>query len=451
MTALDTPAERLGHFVADLALDDVPDDGVHTAERCFLDTVGVMIAGSEADAGSLAAETMADLQGTGGPATVVGHGTESAVLDAAFVNATAGHSLDFDDTVSEIHAHPSVPLVSTILAAGEAADADGREALEAYVAGFETDYHVAKPFIAGHYERGWHATSTIGVFGATAAAASLWSLSPTETTNALDMAASFASGLKKNFGSTAKPVHPAHAARSGLTAAALARNGATATDAALGDDRGFYDLYGEGTTYDPGSVPAPGERWAIVETGVDVKKYPCCLFTHAPIAAVERLAVEHGFGPDDVESIDVSASSVARETVAYDDPESGLQGKFSMQYTVASALTRDRVGIDTFADDAVDHEPTRELMDRVTFSVDESVRPGWHGATVTVDLRSGETLTATRDEPPGTPAEPLSEAELREKFRHCANRLYEDERVEVLADRLRSLRSQTDIEAVVPD
>ncbi len=451
MSTNHTPAELIGQFVADLSIDDVPDDGVRTAERCFLDTVGVAIAGSQADAGSLAAETFIDLQDTGGPATLIGRGTGMTVLDAAFVNATAGHSLDFDDTVSEIHAHPSVPLVSAILAAGQQADATGRDALEAYVAGFETDYQIAKPFIEGHYERGWHATSTIGVFGAAAAAASLWSLSAAETATALDMAASFASGLKKNFGSTAKPVHPAHAARSGLTAAALARNGATATAAALGEDRGFYDLYGEGAPYEPDAVAAPGERWAIVETGVDVKKYPCCLFTHAPIAATEALAAEHGFGPGDVESIDVSASSVARETVAYDEPESGLQGKFSMQYTVASALTRDRVGIDTFADDAVGHGPTRKLMDRITFSVDESVRPGWHGATVTVTLRNGETLTATRDEPPGTPTEPLSEAELREKFRHCASRVYGDTRVETLADRLLSLRSQADLEAVIPD
>lgn len=446
----DRPAATLGRFVADLDFATIPEAGVDQAERCFLDTVGVAVAGSQAAAGSIAAETMADLQGTGGPATLVGRGTDAAVLDAAFVNAAAGHSLDFDDTLSVIHTHVSLPLVAAILAAGQATDADGADAIAAYVAGFETDVYVARPFIASHYERGWHATSTIGVFGTTAAAASLWDLSAKETATALEMAASFASGLKKNFGSTTKPIHPAHAVRSGLTAAALARNGATATEAALGMDRGFYDLYGEGTDPDPEAFPRLGGRWAIVEDGIDVKKYPCCHFTHTTIAATESLLAEHGFGADDVESVEVQGSSVARETVAHDEPTSGLQGKFSMPYCVAAAIARDRVGIDAFTDAAVTEASAQALLSRVTYGVDESLPSGAHAATVTITLRDGETVEKFREHPPGTNDNPLSEAELREKFRHCAGRVYDDDTVKTLADRLRDLRDQPDLGAVIP-
>ncbi|MFB6309962.1 MAG: MmgE/PrpD family protein [Salinirussus sp.] len=444
------PAESLGTFLSELSLDAVPEPGIDQAERCFLDTVGVAVAGSTAEAGTIAAETMAELQGTDGPATLVGRGTDASVLDAVFVNAAAGHSLDFDDTVSSIHTHVSLPLVAAILAAGEATGASGEDAIEAYIAGYETDVYVARPFVETHYELGWHATSTFGVFGTAAAAATLWDLSADETATALEMAASFASGLKKNFGSTTKPIHPAHAARSGLTAAALARHGATATAGALGAERGFYDLYGEGADPDPDAFPDLGERWAIVEDGVDVKKYPCCHFTHTAIAATEALQAEHGFSAADVESVAVEGSSVARETVAHDDPSSGLQGKFSMPYCVASAIHRDRVGIDAFADEAVAHPEVRALLERVTYSVDESLAPGAHGATVRITLRDGETIEQFREQPPGTHENPLSEAELLEKFRHCATRIYDDETVDTFADRLRNLRDQEKLARAIP-
>jgi 2-methylcitrate dehydratase PrpD len=433
------PAACIGNFTAALDLSDVPETGVATAKRCFLDTIGVSIAGANDDAGATVVDAIVDLQGTTDATSVLGRETRLTALDSAFVNGTAAHALDFDDVVSGIHIHPSAPLVPAVLAVGEHVDASGTDALEAFVAGFEAQYAVARPVTPAHYERGWHATATFGTFGATAAAAKLLFLSAEQTGTALETAASMVAGLKKNFGSMAKPMHPGNAARAGVTAATLANHGFTAMAGSLGGDGGFFDLYAGDEDADLAAFPNLGERWAIAETGVDVKKYPSCYFTHSSIAAMESLVEAHGFGPEDVEAVTVSASPGARQTVVYDRPESGLQGKFSMPYTVASAVTRDRVGIDAFTDEAVTHEPTRSLLERIHFEGDSALEYSSHATTVTVQLTDGTTLRESRDHPPGTADDPLSDEELRTKFHHCSERVYGEADVATLRERIDSL------------
>lgn len=437
--------EGLAAFVSGLDFEMVPQPAVRTTERVFVDTVGVTVAGAAEGAGRRAVDMIAAV--SGGPATVIGQDVTASLGDAAFANATAGHGLDFDDVTRGVW-HPSVPQVAPILALAEQEDATGREAITAYVAGFETQAALADVLLPSHYERGWHATATFGTFGAAAATASLLDLDRTATRHALNIAASMPAGLKRNFGSMTKPMHAGQAARSGVTAGLLAGEGFTAAANAVGGDRGFCDLYAGEEGPDLQGVPHLGEHWALVEDGIQVKKYPCCYFTHPAIAGVRTLATDHDLVTEDIERIEVTASQGAADALHYQDPETGLEGKFSMEYTVACAAVRDRVDLAAFDDENVDDPAVQAVRERVTFQVDPDLAYNPYRTSVRLDTAEG-TYERVQDRPPGTPEAPLTEEELRQKFMMCLARASWDVAAAEAYDALDTLRTQERAAAVL--
>ncbi|MCL7418603.1 MAG: MmgE/PrpD family protein, partial [Halalkalicoccus sp.] len=260
-------------------------------------------------------------------------------------------------------------------------------------------------------------------------AAWLLDLAPEETRNALCIAASTPAGLKRNFGSMTKPLHAGFAARSGLTAALLARDGVTADAEAIGGEGGFLDLYGR-----PHEVE-PSEGRYIDERGIHTKAYPCCYFTHTAIAATQSLAAEHGISPPEVEAIAVEASRGAADALAHSDPETGLEAKFSMEYAVASALARDRVDLATFEEPALSDPAVHRLREQVSFRADPDLAYDTHTATVRIESSAGS-VERRQENPPGTHEDPLSESRRRAKFLDCATRTLERERAERLYDDL---------------
>ncbi|WP_226479736.1 MmgE/PrpD family protein [Natrinema amylolyticum] len=430
----------LAAFVSSLSDDDVPDDAHRLAERAILDTVGVTLAGAGADGGEIATATV----DTGiGETTILGRDERAPLSDAVFANATAGHALDFDDVaLAAMDGHPSVPMVAPLLAVGEREGATGRELLTAFVAGFEAQNYLSRPISPGHYEGGWHATATIGLFGAAAAVANLLGLSPERT---LSIAASMPAGLKRNFGTTTKPIHAGQAARSGTTAALLAAEGATADSRAIDGDRGFFDLYRGDGEPDLERLPDLGERWALLEDGIDVKKYPCCYYTHAAIYAAIGLAEECDLGADEIDDVVVTASRGAADALAHDDPDTGLEAKFSMPYLIGSAIARRRVGLAAFDEEAIDESAVQTVRERVSLTVDEDLPYDSNAARVAVTTRDGETDERTRERPPGTHDDPLSDEELREKFRMCAERAPGSVAVDDALAALDDLRTVSDV------
>ncbi|WP_247008654.1 MmgE/PrpD family protein [Halorientalis litorea] len=406
-------AERLAEFVAETEYADVPEEGVRTVERAFVDTVGVTLPGTAEPA----AEKTRAVFAHGGEASVLGTDRDAPADAAALVNATAGHALDYDDVVGEVW-HPSVTLVAPALAVGESAGASGRALVTAFAVGFETETYLGRYLLPAHYERGWHSTPTLGVFGATAAAASLLGLDTDSARHAFELAASMPSGLKANFGTMTKPLHPGLSSRAGVTAARLAAEGFTAAEGAIDGELGFLDLYaGEGGPAT--DVTPPGDPWTLVTEGIRVKKYPCCYFTHSSVAAAQHLAADHDIAPGDVERVAVGASKAADTALHYSDPDTGLEGKFSMEYTVASGIVRDRLGLDAFTDDAVADPTVDAVRERVTFAVDPDIPDEGYSARVEIETTDGERYTRFQERPPGTPANPLSDEALRAKFEDC--------------------------------
>ena len=408
-----SPEARLGEFVAGVEYEDLPEGTVDTVTRAVVDTVGVTLAGTTADAGRRAA-AVADVDpDTAAVGELLGVDGSDRPEATALRVGTASHALDYDDLSWAMDGHPSVALVPPLLALAPETAATGRDLLTAYATGFETACAVAGPVSPDHYEAGWHATATFGTFGAAAAAAHLLDLDAETTRRALTVAASMPAGLKRNFGSMTKPLHAGLCARSGVTAARLAREGVTADPRAVTGDKGFWDLYGP---EDAGDFSV-GERWRLREAGIHVKAYPCCYFTHSAIAAAAELG--EAVDPEAVESVSVTASQGAADALHHTDPETGLEAKFSMEYTVASGLVHDRVGLETFEPEAIDDPTVQRVRERVGFAVDESMPYDSHGATVRVETPDG-VHERTRTDPPGTHDDPLSEARFRAKFEECA-------------------------------
>ncbi|WP_122089146.1 MmgE/PrpD family protein [Halalkalicoccus subterraneus] len=411
---------RLAATVAETDPDSIGDSTTELVERAFVDTVGVTLAGLSTDVGRSVSRWRPD----GGLVDLAGR----AEPEYALALGAAGHALDYDDLSWAIDGHPSVVLVPPILALAGETTASGREAVAAYVAGFEVMSRVAAPISPSHYEDGWHATATFGAFGAAAAAAWLLDLESEETRNALCIAASTPAGLKRNFGSMTKPLHAGFASRSGLTAGLLARDGVTADSESIGGAGGFLDLYGE-----PSEVEPPAGRY-IDERGIHTKAYPCCYFTHTAIAAIQSLADEHDIDPTGVESITVEASAGADDALSHSDPETGLEAKFSMEYAVASALARDRVDLATFEEPALSDPTVERLRKRVSFRTDPDLAYDAH--TSIVRIEGGGTVERRQENPPGTYGHPLSKDRRRAKFLDCATRTLREGHAERLYENL---------------
>lgn len=437
------PEIAISRFVVDLEYADLSDAVTETITRAYVDTVGVILAGTEEGAGRVATESAGIDSATADAATLLGVDASDSPEDVAMRIGTASHGIDYDDLSWAMSGHPSVTLVPALLALANEVAASGRDLITAYAAGFEAECAVAAPINPEHYEAGWHATATIGTFGAAAAVANLLDLDQETTAHTLNIAASTPAGLKRNFGSMTKPLHAGLCSRSGVTAARLAAGGFTANETAISGSRGFWDLYGPA---ERGEFSI-GERWALEERGIHVKAYPCCYFTHTSIAAAQAL-VATGLDPEVIDRVCVTASPGAGDALQHADPDTGLEAKFSMEYAVASAIVRDRVGIETFHDAALDAPQVQHVREQIAFSVDESLPYDSHAATVRIETDT-DTVERTQENPPGTHDDPLSDAELRDKFEECAGTVLSDDAVDELYDVVSSLSAQSDVSSAI--
>ena len=440
---------RLAEFVVKTSLRDCPDAAVTQVRHAALDTLGVMLAGA---AEPVAAGVRAVARAEGGTplCTVIGTSMRTAPTWAALANGTAAHAHDFDDTNFALLGHPSAPLLAAALACAEAEPADGAAVTLAYLIGFEVSVALGVALNPDHYTRGWHATSSIGTLGCAAAAASLLGLDAGQTRHALGIGASLASGLKENFGSMTKPFHAGHAARNGVFAAMAAREGLTASDAALDGRQGYAAAFSQ-TTLAPDAFDALGQRWQVLASGIAVKPYPSCALTHSAIDALLELRARHGLHADQVAEVEVGVNHVVPDVLRHIAPTNGLERKFSMQFCAAAALATGRVDLGSFDDGPVADAGTRGLMDRVRMVVDPTLpdrleQHAW--SRVTVRLRDGRALASPPRGASGHPDQPLSDAQLRDKFLACATPVLGADEAEGVAAQLAHLEDIPDIRAL---
>lgn len=445
-----TIALELARRINALRYDTLPPEAVHWAKVGILDTIGVTLAGSNDPSATIVATTLASGSGL---SLVYGTAKRIAPLDAALVNGTASHALDFDDCNNTLGGHPSAPVLPALFALADEIGGSGRDFIAAYVAGFETECKISMGVNFYQYTRGWHPTTTIGVFGAAAACAHLLRLSDEQTATALAIAASLAAGIKSNFGTMVKPLHVGHCARSGLFAALLAKNGYTASPVAFEHKQGYFEVFNGTGNYDAERIFA---TWAapldIVKPGIAIKQYPCCGSTHPAIDAMLKLARSHDLKADAVERVDSWTHKRRLEHTNRADPQSQKDAKFSVQYVLSRALLERKVTIEHFEGEAFRDADVRRVMSRVhvaPYTTAQFPEDNHFGAEVKVTLRGGTVLTAKVDQPAGrTSANPLSREELKAKFDNCALRAVPAARVHALYDAIDGFDKLADVRAV---
>ena len=415
LAAADTRSvsQRVAEHIVTFDAAALPPSAIAAAKRLLLDTLAVAWAGADAPGARPVYDLVA---GEGGSAhsTIWGYGGKLPPTAAAFLNSMTGAALDYD-AVNTVHA--DIAALPAALAIAEREGASGKDFLTAFILGSDLCGRLGGSITAPH--KGWFTTSIYGVFGAAAAAARLLRLDAAATTHALGIALSQAAGTQQSNIEQAltKRLQGAFAARGGVFSALLAAKGITAPREAFEGKFGLYHLYQDG---DPRKVlDGLGRRFQHEQTAL--KKYPCCACSHAALDAALGLIREHDLQPEDVTAIEIVHSPLMHRLVgAPFDPRDNPQvtAQFSVQYAMASALLRRRLGLADIQEEAVLDARVKPLTQRVTIVVDEQNKGSRGPATVTMVTSKGR-LTRTVDKFPWGTEDPPSEDALRDKVDDC--------------------------------
>jgi 2-methylcitrate dehydratase PrpD len=440
--------QELGRFVANLSFEKLPAEAIEIARTGFIDTIATMIAGAHDEAPQLLRK---GLQPAPGAASLYFSGETATAPEAAWINGTAGHALDYDDV--GCRGHVSTVLVPALLAEAETlgppSGLGGREMFAAYVAGYETWAELSRRDPGHHHRKGWHPTGIFGAIGAGAACANLRRLDPARATMAIALSASQAGGIMANFGTMTKPFHAGRAAHAGLVSARLAELGFTAASDALEHPQGFLSaLSPDGNPDRNGPCPAFGEDWHILKQRLSIKKYPACYCTHRALDGMLDLLAQRPLKPADIARITVSISDTHALILRNHQPQTGLEAKFSMQFAMAAAVISRRANLGEYTDEFVRRPEVQDLMRRVSITTNQDYDPVQVGASVfdqiTVELTNGETVLSEKVRRARGHAElPLGEAELFDKFRACLDAGHARISPEVLFGRLKDLENHS--------
>lgn len=426
---------KVAEFVTGATLEDFPPAAVDAARAGILDCVGVALAGSREPLADILSDFVRESD-SGSQATVWGRGSRASAPGAALLNGSMGHALDYDDISRLLKGHPSAVLTPAAVAAGEAVNATGAEVLVAYTVGFEVASALAAGL--GHAyadDLGWHPTAPAGTLGAAAAASRLLRLDQAQAAMALSLAASHAAGLRENFGSMTKPYHAGNAARSGVVAATLVQRGFTSSTTGLEGRFGFLRAFSGARGFDPDVVAERlGKELALVEHGVEIKKYPCCGSAHLPLDAVFAILKQRNIRPEEVEEVQVRVDFDPPRSLIHYNPQTGLEGKFSLQYCLAAALLDRKVGLGTFTDEMVRRPQAQAMFPKVRMVRHDGYagQPSWVEGFNQVDihLKGGQVLSHKALRPKGGGIWGVTQAELRAKYRDCASTALAPDEVE---------------------
>jgi 2-methylcitrate dehydratase PrpD len=439
--------QKLAEFIIRTTYEKIPKEVTAVSKDIILDTIGISLAGSKEETCKIVNSMILEFGGEP-VSTVIGGGFKTAPVFAAIANGTAAHLLDYDDLFAS--AHPSAVLVPAILALGEKCNSPGKEILTAYVVGFEVLAKVGSILGNRHYTRGWHSTSTIGSLSATAASAKLLKLDVQQTIMALGIASSLTGGLRANFGTMTKPLHAGNAARNGIMAAILAAKGFTASENILGEESGFFSVFGEEPSYDTELMCRQlGAPFSLVSPGVWLKKYPCAAGNHASIDAVLQIKKDHSFDYTKILEIECTTGRQTPKVLIHHRPTTGLQAKFSLEYCIAAALTDGELTLNHFTDEKVLSPEIQDLIPKVKYSFPSELAnttgPYDLPRTVTIKLSDGKTFSKSVKVCKGQPGNPMSKEELHGKFRDCAKRVLPVDEITKVLNSISTLEQTTDI------
>ena len=442
--ALPAPTREMADWIAGLTHADITTQTLTWAKHAVLDWLGVTIAGAhEPLSDILIADALSE--GAAGSAHLMGRPERTIPSQAALINGSASHALDYDDVHLGLNGHPTAPMLPALLALAEQRSSTGREVLTAFIGAYETECCIAAMIGNSHYDDGWHNTATIGTFGAAAACCKLLGLDGPHTATALGIAATQAAGLKAMFGTMCKPLHAGKAAYNGLLAARLASRGFTSRTDALECSQGFADTQSRAFQALP-IRPDPHAPYAV-EANL-FKYHAACYLTHSPIEAVAALRQAHQLMPGDVERITLYVPHGHLNVCNIPAPATGLEVKFSLRHTAALALVGDdTAALDTYSDAIANRPDLVVLRDKV--EVVTRSFPRQSPAAVDITLRNGATVSTTLDV--GEPAQDLEAqwARLTHKFHSLVDPILGTDAAHACIDQCATLEAAMDLHTVL--
>lgn len=415
---------QLLETIADYAIGEqtstLPDEVWHHARRCVIDWSAALLPGMLCAPATVLMEALAD-ELDHGRARLPVYGRASATRAAALIMGAGSHTVEFDDIYRAGGYHPGSPTISAAMAAAQATDADGETFLRGVIAGYEISTRICEAVMPSHYVY-WHTTATIGCIGAAAAAATVLRLDRQQFIHAIANVTTHMAGLQQAFRteSMTKPMHAGHAADVGVMTALAARHGLTGTPDMLEGELGFGAAMSKGADWSKATAGL-GERYNITE--ITFKNHGSCGHTFASIDGALVLQRQHAIRPEQIESIRIETYGQATDICGRDDVSSAFEGRFSLRFTVASALVHGSVRLDAYTPQRLADPVVGALMKRIELVEDPTLTAGYprqRASRVKMTLTDGRQVEFFQPYRKGDPEQLLTDAEVDAKFLELA-------------------------------
>lgn len=445
-------AEVLAEFVVSQKYEDLPKETVEKAKHSLVDCTGCILGASREQQAKILIEVM---KGEGGTpqSSVFGHGFKTSVMNAALLNGTMGHILDFDDIHCKGSTHTSVAVLPAVFALGEKLEVSGRDLMRAFVLGLEVAIRVGESFLGKSYYQGFHPTGTCGVFGAAAGCASLLGLDVNQTTYALGLAGSFAAGTTKwsTEGTWQKPLQAGHPAMCGVLAASLAKREFIGARTIFEGPDGVIRAFSYKDTYDYAPITENlGEKWEMMDTSIKV--HACCRFG-APVVDCAIDLYQQGVRAEDTRGIVARIGSIPASILCAPlerklRPVTHVDAQFSLPYMIAVSLCRNRTGVDEFRGQALVDPEVLALADRITWEIDpeaDALYPEAYLATLIATLNDGRKFESRVDYPKGDPENPVTTEEIVNKFDVLTENLFDRGKRRKIVEELKAVEERDNI------
>ena len=425
-TELPPLTSRVAQFASSTRFENIPADVVQLSKNAVLDCVAVAFAGCVAEGSVLLRRHLAQFGFPRPNASVIGTDMRLPAQFAAMANGNSMHSDDYDDTHNPSRIHPSASVAAALFAAAEAADASGRDLLTAFNVGVEASCKISIATAGGHYSRGFHSSGTISTYGAAAAVCNVRHLDAATTLTALGIAGSQSAGVRENFGTMTKPLHAGRAGETGVMAADLAVSGFTSSPTILEGERGFFAAYSD--KCDASAIlETLGKPWTFAtEASIGIKPFPSGRLTHPGMCELEKIVKAHDIKPAEVERIHVRTNRQLPGNLTYHAPHTGLEGKFSMEFCLASILVLRRAGLAEFTDECVNRADIQDAISKIDYTCytdEEAVKNKYPLLTTFLEvvLKDGRRFEGRADYARGSPPQPMTYDEVADKLRGSAD------------------------------
>jgi 2-methylcitrate dehydratase PrpD len=429
--SIDGLSRKLAEFTHDFRLEQAPLSVVSNAKLAILDCLGVSVLATTHEIGDCLRK-FARVNVTPGACTVWGTNIKAGIRDAAFLNGTLAHGLDYDD-----RNHSSTYTLASAVAAAENLNAPGRDAFEAFIVGREVRASLDRIFSSrssgvGPGARGWHSNGILGPLASACSAGKVMKLNTKQILAVIGLAAGACGALTRDGGTMAKPFRCGHAAATGVTSALLAQAGFSSDETVLEGRYGLLEAVGPLSEDILDSLGKHlGTEWDL-EKSLRIKPFASCTATHSGLEAMLRLVQREKIASDEVKAIDCDLRPYP---LVRAQPNRGYEGRFSMPFCLAAALVYGKVAPDDFTDERLKDARIQNLICRTQHVPKEEL---------TITLRDGRKLSE-----PFKPATNLTDLEqVRDKFAHSVCGVFSEKQTENITEHVAHLESLSSIRAL---